>query len=144
MKPKAQKPHLLKIIPPLQKSIVVKGDEIAWNNPWHFHPEVELLYCIKGKGTNFIGNSIRKIEEGELLLIGRNLPHTRQRDKEFYSTHPSENPLSVVVQFRENFLGDSFFEVSELAHLKDLLIRASRGLRFSGIARELVASKICK
>jgi AraC-like DNA-binding protein len=127
-----QKPHLLKIIPPVENSIVVKDDIIAWNNPWHFHPEVELLHCIKGRGTNFIGNKIFSIEEGELLLLGKNLPHTRQRDKEYYLQNPNECPQSIVIQFKEDFVGDKFFSLKEFIHLPELLKRARRGLKFKG------------
>ncbi len=137
-----QKPHLLKIVPPLENSIVIKGDEIAWNNPWHYHPEIELLYCIKGKGTNFVGNSIRSIEEGELLLFGSNLPHTRQRDKEYYQAHPDESPESIVIQFREDALGDKFFELKELSHIRELIHTASRGVKFNGVTKDLVIHKL--
>lgn len=137
-----QRPHLLKITPPLLKSIVVKGDEIPDNNPWHFHPEIELLHCINGKGTNFIGNSIRSMEEGEVLLIGRNVPHTRQRDRAYYAEHPHESPSSVVVQFREDFLGEEFFTVEEFKPIADLLRRALRGLKFRGSARENTAERL--
>jgi AraC-like DNA-binding protein len=139
-----QKPHLLKIIPPAEKSIVIKGDDIAWNNPWHFHPEIELLYCVKGKGTNFIGNCIRSIEEGELLLFGKNLPHTRQRDVMYYTENPTENPESIVIQFREDFLGEHFFELKEFAHIHELLHRAKVGLKFSGQVQMAVAEKLEK
>jgi len=138
----SQKPHLLKVIPAVQNSIVVKGDEIALNNPWHYHPEIELLYCIKGKGTNFIGHSIRNIEEGELLLLGKNLPHTRQRDHDYYREHKDEKPESIVVQFREDFLGESFFSVKEFAHVKDLIRRASVGLKFTGKTRTVIIKKL--
>lgn len=137
-----KKPHLLKIIPPLEKSIVIKGDEIAVGNPWHYHPEIELLYCIKGRGMNFIGSSIRNIEEGELLLLGSNLPHTRQRDMAYYQANPDDKPESVVVQFKEDFLGPQFFEVQEFQHIKGLLERATRGLKFSGADRDLVIQKL--
>ncbi len=137
-----QKPHLLKIIPPFENSFVIKGDDIAWNNPWHFHPEVELLYCIKGKGTNFVGNSIRTIEEGELLLLGKNLPHTRQRDKEYYHTHTDEVPESIVIQFREEFLGERFFEIREFNHIHGLLVRALRGLKFHSVVENGIASML--
>ena len=137
-----QKPHLLKIIPPHENSIVVKGDDIAWNNPWHYHPELELLYCIKGKGTNFIGNCIRSIEEGELLLFGKNLPHTRQRDKDYYVTHNLETPETIVMQFREDFLGENFFSVKEFSHIPGLISRASRGLKFFGGTRDLVTTRL--
>ncbi|MEO5977406.1 MAG: AraC family transcriptional regulator [Chryseolinea sp.] len=137
-----QRPHLLKIIPPFENSIVVKDDQIAWNNPWHFHPEIEVIYCIKGKGTNFIGNSIRMIDEGEILLLGKNLPHTRQRDKEFYTTNADEVPQSIVIQFREEFLGEKFFDIREFTHVRELLQRASRGLKFSGAGGELIVGRL--
>jgi len=137
-----QKPHLLKIIPPLENSIVVKGDDIAWNNPWHYHPEIEILYCVKGKGTNFIGNCIRTIEEGELLLLGKNLPHTRQRDARYYQENPSEKPESVVIQFRDDFLGEHFFELREFSHIHKLLQGAKGGLKFYGSTLETVAQKL--
>lgn len=138
----SQRPRFLKIIPPLDNSIVVKGDEIALNNPWHYHPEIELLYCISGKGTNFVGNSIRSIEEGELLLFGENLPHTRQRDHSYYKENPGLQPKTIVVQFRYDFLGKDFFSVNEFAHVRQLLIRATRGLKFSGKTKDAVASQL--
>lgn len=110
----ANKPNFLKIIPPIQHSIVVKTDR-ALGTPWHYHPEIELLYCLKGKGTNFIGNSIQTIDEGELLLMGKNLPHTRLADKDYYQTHSHEMPEAVVVQFREDFLGDKLFSVQDFS-----------------------------
>ena len=136
MKAPAQKPHLLKIIPPLEESIVIKGDTIAFNNPWHYHPEIELLYCIKGKGTNFIGNSIRTIEEGEILLLGKNLPHTRQRDREYYSIHADDSPETIVVQFKEDFLGEGFFSLKDFGHIGDMLKRSLRGIKFVGPIRK--------
>lgn len=138
----SQKPSFLKITPPLENSIVVKGDAIDRNNPWHYHPEIELLYCIRGRGTNFIGNAIRGIEDGELLLIGENLPHTRQRDWDYYATYPDDHPETIVVQFRKDFLGDRFFEVKEFAHIRELFKRASRGLKFFGDTREAVSVRL--
>lgn len=134
-----KKPHLLKLSMPLSYSFILKGDVIAWDNPWHFHPEVELLYCIKGRGTNFVGDSIRGIEEGEVLLFGSNLPHTRQRDRAYYLQNPEETPETIVVQFREDFLGEAFFQVPEFLHIKDLLIRAQRGIKFLGKERVKIA-----
>ena len=49
----------------------------ALKTPFHLHPEIELLYSIRGKGTDYIGNSIETVEEGELLLYGENVPYTR-------------------------------------------------------------------
>ncbi len=137
-----KKPHLLKIIPPVDSSFILKGDEIAWNNPWHYHPELELIFCIKGKGTNFVGNAIRSIEEGEILLFGSNLPHTRQRDKGFYEQNTKEKPESIVIQFRLDFLGEKFFDIQEFLHINELANRALRGLKFSGKTLQNVSQKL--
>ncbi|MCY7349974.1 MAG: AraC family transcriptional regulator [Cytophagaceae bacterium] len=137
----SQKPQLLKVPEHLDYSFVVKGDAIAWDNPWHYHPEVELLYCIKGKGTNFVGNCIRSIEEGEVLLLGKNLPHTRQRDRVHYLANP-ESPETVVVQFNEDFLGKEFLSVKEFQPIGTLLERAQRGLTFYGETRLAVAERL--
>jgi AraC-like DNA-binding protein len=136
-----QKPHLLKVPQPLDASFVLKGDAIAWDNPWHYHPEVELLFCIKGRGTNFVGSCIRGIEEGELLLFGKNLPHTRQRDRAYYQS-TDETPETVVVQFLEEFLGKDFLAVPEFRSVGALLERARRGLRFFGEIRRRVAERL--
>lgn len=135
------RPSFLKIIPPLHYSIVIKTD-LALETPWHFHPEIELLYCIKGKGTSFIGNSIRSIEEGELLLFGQNLPHTRLGDMNYYKKHSKEKPEAIVIQFLENFLGPAFFNVSEFKHIRGLIDRASRGLIFHGGIRNKVIHQL--
>jgi len=138
----SQKPHLLKIIPPPENSIVIKGDCISINNPWHFHPEIELLYCIKGRGTNFIGNSIRQIEEGEILLLGKNLPHTRQRDREYYTQNKTEIPESIVIQFKEDFLGSTFFQLRDFHLVGEMLNRALRGIKFTGKTRNEIGEKL--
>lgn len=137
-----KKPHLLKITTPIDFPFVLKGDEIIWNNPWHYHPELELIFCIKGKGTNFVGNAIRSIEEGEILLLGSNLPHTRQRDKAFYETHQDQIPESIIIQFKEDFLGKDFFSIAAFSHIKELMNRALRGIKFYGSILHTATEKL--
>jgi hypothetical protein len=122
--------HLLKIIPPIDASFVLKGNDISWSNPWHYHPELQLIFCISGKGTNFVGNAITGIEDGEILLFGTNLPHTRQRDSAYYKANANEQPESIVLQFKKDFLGESFFDIQEFVIVRDLMERALRGLKF--------------
>lgn len=77
-----------------------------------------------------------------MLLLGKNLPHTRQRDRTYYEQNPHDYPTSVVVQFREDFLGEKFFRVGEFAHMQDLLNRALRGIQFTGNTRTMISSKL--
>ena len=35
---------------------------------WHYHPELELHYIIRGEGVRFVGENISNFNAGELLL----------------------------------------------------------------------------
>ncbi|GEC72470.1 transcriptional regulator, AraC family [Flavobacterium flevense] len=106
--------------------------------PWHFHPEYELTYIIKGKGIRYVGNSIENFEEGDLVLLGTNLPHC------WKNTNPDIKPVkSIVMQFNENILGDGWLEKNEFRSIKDLLEKSSRGIKFHAeiskeISKELI------
>ncbi len=139
-----RKPILLKDQLYVGSSFTIRREDMAGNTPWHFHPEVELCYCLKGKGTHYIGNHTRAMEEGELLLIGRHVPHTRQPDKEYYDQRPEEKPASIVLRFKENFLGNHFFSIEEFMHIKVLLKNARRGLQFYGETRALAGALLCR
>lgn len=47
------KPAFRKLSLPVSNSIVLKTDDMPLKNPWHYHPEVELLYFHEGHGTRF-------------------------------------------------------------------------------------------
>ena len=45
------------------------------NNFWHYHPEIELVYISSGSGKRQIGSHVSYYRQGDLILIGSNLPH---------------------------------------------------------------------
>jgi AraC-like DNA-binding protein len=138
------KPAFRKLSLPVSNSFVLKTDDMPLKNPWHYHPEVEILYLHEGRGTRFIGDSIANIQDGDLFLIGSNLPHTTQRDLHYYNAHPDKKPFSIVVQFLPAFLGKDFFRTPEFHSIQMLIKRAGRGLRFTGREREAVGARLMK
>ncbi|MES2276575.1 MAG: AraC family transcriptional regulator [Bacteroidota bacterium] len=50
-------------------------NQLCFSREFHFHEECQLVYIIKGSGKRIIGDSIENFKEGELILIGPNLPH---------------------------------------------------------------------
>lgn len=136
------KPAFRKLTLPVSNSFVVKTDDIPLKNPWHYHPEVELVYFYEGRGTRFIGDSICGIKNRELILIGTNLPHTFQRDQHFYQEHAGQKPLLVITQFLPEFLGREFFRTPEFQTIQRLLIRAGRGLFFTGKEPEILGERL--
>ena len=43
---------------------------------WHHHPEFELTLTLNSRGQRFIGDHIGDYDDGDLVLVGPNLPHT--------------------------------------------------------------------
>jgi len=94
---------------------------------WHYHPELELTLIIKGRGLRFVGDSVQAYRDGDLCLLGANLPHSWSS-----SPRPGERVHSIVVQFLPDFLGKGWLSGAEMHPIAALFERARRGLRISG------------
>ena len=137
------KPHLLKVpLKPESSITIAKVDKFY--NQWHFHPEIELIYIHKGRGTRFIGNDVHRFEKDELCLVGSNLAHMWRCDPEYF-TEGSKLKLDVtVIYFNHDFLGDKFFNIPELKNIDSLLQKAQQGIKIKGSTKLQVKELIAK
>ena len=79
------KPQLLKVSKGPGHSFSVRQDLVPYvNNRWHYHPEVELIHFKNGEGTQFIGDSIKQFKQGDVVLVGSNLPHYWKFDDRYF------------------------------------------------------------
>jgi len=91
---------------------------------WHYHPEYELTYILNGSGYRIVGNSHEHFSTGDLVLLGSNLPHT------WWGKNEDESPSeAIVIQFSNAFI-EPFLQLQESQSIKELLAKASRGLRW--------------
>lgn len=102
-----------------------------FSGPWHFHPEIELMFVERSRGLRFVGDSVEPFREGELVMTGPNLPHV------WINHHPSvpapdDHAIGICVQFREDFLGVDFWKAPEFASIATLFRRSGQGLLFAG------------
>ncbi|MEM9648022.1 MAG: AraC family transcriptional regulator [Bacteroidota bacterium] len=97
---------------------------------WHYHPEYELVFLEKSTGTRFIGDSIQKFKPGEVILLGKNLPHMWLNDDVYFESNENKSAEAIAVHFKEDFLGGNLYQSPEFGHIERLLKRASRGIRF--------------
>lgn len=109
-----------------------------FETPWHFHEEYELVYCEKGFGQKYIGNSFSEYQQGEMALIGKNVPHLFMADASFYEADAAVKPSSVVIQFLEDFLGKSFFNCPEMTEMKQVLSLSMNGLMITGKTKQAI------
>jgi AraC-like DNA-binding protein len=103
---------------------------------WHYHPEYELTLIIKGKGKRLVGDSYQSFVDGDLVLLGSNLPHTWASDLTLTSACEA-----IVIQFSIDFI-QSFIRHHECKSIEDLLTRATSGLTFNKAGLEQLLSKI--
>jgi len=133
------RPQLLKVLKGPGHSFSVRQDQVPHiNNRWHLHAEVELIHFNKGRGTQFVGDSIRTFEDGDVVLIGSQLPHYWRFDDRYFEEGCS--PADVrVAHFTENFWGEAFLDLPENAALKGVLQKARLGLQIGGDTRGKIA-----
>ena len=105
---------------------------------WHFHPELELVAIVKSTGTHFIGDNIERFDVGDLVLIGKDLPHMWMNDESFFSEKSEGSAEAIAVHFKEDFLGDKFLSVPENKRIKELIKKANRGIKFVDVEREIL------
>ena len=134
-----KKPAFEKISPSFGSSILVKqhNEKMQNNRPfWHFHPEIELVYVNKGQGKRHIGNHLSYFNNSQLIMLGANLPHNGFTDR------LTVNGTETIIQFKPDFLGDSFLKMPEMHELTLLFERAKKGLLFKPETKKIVGPKI--
>lgn len=134
-----KKPILEKIEPGFGNSIQTKRhtEFVQTYKPfWHFHPELELVYVNKGRGKRHIGSHLSYFNNSQLLLLGSNLPHYGFTDR--LTTNGSE----TLIQFKEDFLGDQFFNTPEMSRIRTMFELSKKGLLFGAKTKKKLGPKI--
>jgi AraC-like DNA-binding protein len=126
--------------PLLERLQPVDGASWAWLDrrldvcipfQWHHHPEFELTLTLNSRGQRFIGDHIGSYDDGDLVLVGPNLPHTWASREKLDNGAPH---VALVMWFHPDWAAALAGVLSELQVVAALLARARRGLRFSAAA----------
>src|SRR5436309_823472 len=93
-----------------QSFLFRKFDSSAFDAPYHFHEEYELTYILRGDGKRYIGSHMEDFIAGDLVLLGPNLPHCWKLDH----NKDQRDAGAIVIQFNAAFLGNHFFDKTEM------------------------------
>ncbi|MFS4456589.1 AraC family transcriptional regulator [Maribacter sp. 2304DJ31-5] len=105
---------------------------------WHYHPELELVIILESKGTQFVGDSIERFKNGDVLLIGKNLPHLMLNDNEYFETESKLSAKAIVINFERYFTGNTFLSLPEMKSIDEFLSLSERGIKFSGRIKQFI------
>ncbi|MFT4182209.1 MAG: AraC family transcriptional regulator [Rhizobium sp.] len=95
---------------------------------WHHHPEFELTLTLNSIGQRFIGDHTGGYEDGDLVLVGPNLPHTWVSRAKIDHSEPH---VALVLWFHRDWLLRMTGGAVEFRPIEAMLERADRGLHFS-------------
>ena len=108
--------------------------------PLHYHEVYELNFISGGTGTiRIVGDNKAPINELELVLIGKNLPHC------WVDAPPFKYPVhEVTIQFHPELLNENLLQRNQLLPIRKMLEKASRGILFSKETTDSLKEKICQ
>lgn len=131
------KPHLLKVATDPSSSFSMRQDRVPHvNTRWHYHSEIELIHFKDGCGTQFIGDSIKPFQSGDVVLVGPNIPHYWSFSDNYFQSPISNIPDVRVAHFTEDFWGKQFLELPENQGIKNIIKKARQGLQIKGRTKE--------
>jgi len=111
-------------------------------NHWHYHPELELTLIRKGRGIRLVGDNLEEFDDGDIILLGSNLPHMWRNDPAYFDKSSVLHVEAIAIHFMANFWGTSFYDLPEMKHIRDLFERARQGIKIKGKTRDLVQTKM--
>jgi len=103
--------------------------------PWHFHPETEIIYVEKSTGSRFVGDHSESFGDGDIGLIGPNLPHVWKSDPIYHKNIPGLLARVLVVHFNDKIFRGPLALLPEMKGISQLLHESQFGIKFTGSAR---------
>lgn len=112
----------------------VKADNFLWD--YHCHPELELVYVCDGTGRRHVGNHISYYQDGDLVLIGSQLPHSG------FGYGSEGVHEEIVVQFKSETFSRGPSAIPEINFIETLFDQAQFGMCFYGETKKETGGKI--
>lgn len=126
------------VIPPDRSWLLFDRQLPEFPFNWHYHPEFELTLTLNSVGMRFVGDHVESYGDGDLVMLGPNLPHAWQSK----ATLTAPRHQALVCWFTEPWI-QSLVKVSpELRPVQGLLEEAGRGIAFSSSASAKIRPRL--
>lgn len=122
-----------KIPKPENDTLVVQEDRAKLlYDKLHQHQEIQISLISSGEGSFIIGDYVGEFQEGDIFIIGENLPHVFHND-------PSDGEVHMIsLFFMKSSYGDHFFKLPEFKSLGLLFQESELGILLEGQSGKLI------
>jgi AraC-like DNA-binding protein len=111
-------------------SIGVFQDNLS-KSTWHYHDNYEISFITEGTGKRIVADSIEEFQPGDLVFIGRNLPHVWMVDVEQFTTNQRKLEM-VYLQFPREVINSEMLKLPEFRNISNALSLSERGIKVTG------------
>ena len=134
------RPYLEKLPFTAESSLAILNRRLDEAIPfqWHHHPEFELTLTLNSVGQRFVGDHVGEYGDGDLVLVGPDLPHTWASREKVEADAPH---VALVMWFHPDWARRVVDGFAEFGAVKALLERARNGLSFSAAAAGAVRAR---
>ncbi len=117
------KAYPFKIPKPIHESLTIQLDKAdVFYNKLHQHEEVQVSYVSTGKGKLLVADSVHHYKDGDIFIIGGNIPHL------FQSKEDGGNSHMVSLFFNKAIFKELFLNIPETEQLEIFIEKMTIGV----------------
>ncbi|BAU52578.1 AraC family transcriptional regulator [Mucilaginibacter gotjawali] len=95
----------------------------------HRHAEVQITWIQKGEGTLLAGNSMHAFKDGEIYLIGANLPHLFKSDPAYFQPDSGLEVRTITIFFNPSGKLSALFSLPEMKSVGTFVEQSQNGFK---------------
>lgn len=100
-------------------------------DPIHFHEDCQLTYILEGEGQIFLGETLTEFNKGDVLIVGKNIPHVLRNSDRYYQ-NPQLHARAISVFFSQDTLMSIFRLLPEASSLQKIIDYLAYGIKLEG------------
>ncbi len=108
----------------------------------HRHDEWQITWVEKGRGTVIAGTSMHTFQEGDVFMIGPNLPHLFKSNPEYFMGNDELSIKACSLYFNPKGLLAPLFQLPEVNRLYSFLNKRIHGFKIPKYSSKDIASRI--
>lgn len=125
----------MKVLPftipvPHDHSIIVQEEVLPHFYTYlHRHAEIQITWIISGEGTLLAGNNMHVFREGEIYMIGANLPHLFKSDPAYFHPDSDKEVRTVTIFFNPSGKLSALFGLPEMKSVEAFITQNPSGFK---------------